>query len=320
MMNPIGGYFELELPERRRFSHDDGVLLNCGTNALEYILMALGNVSHVLAPYYTCDVVLEPILKLGVPYTFYNINQSLELDNLPSLQSGEYLIYTNYFGIKDEYVRKLACHYGSQLIVDNAQAWFTEPIGGVNTIYSPRKFVGLPDGGIAYCIKQIDKNTFEQDFSYERCSHLLKRIDVGPTEGYADFKANSKQLVDQRVKRMSELTWRLLSSIDFEIVKDKRRMNFEYLHEHLEKFNLFEMPSTESFVCPMVYPLLTEDLALRQRLVENKVFVATYWPNVSEWTKKGMLEYELAERLIPLPIDQRYGQEEMKTICGIIAQ
>ena len=102
-MQPIGGYFELELTNRGGFLHDDGVLLNSGRNALEYIFRALGDVRHIYVSYYTCDVVLEPIAKLNIPYNFYHINQSFELDVLPALNAGEYLIYTNYFGIKDEY-------------------------------------------------------------------------------------------------------------------------------------------------------------------------------------------------------------------------
>ena len=316
----IGGYFELELPDCGNFLHHDGILLNSGRNALECVLRALGDVKHLLIPYYTCDVVLEPIEKMGVPYSFYHINKKLEIEDLPSLVSGEYLIYTNYFGIKDEYVRTLAQEYGCQLIVDNAQAWFADPINGVSTIYSPRKYVGVPDGGVAFCTKNIEKSTFEKDFSYERCSHLLKRMDVGPAEGYADFKSNSKKLVNQPVRRMSELTRKLLSSIDFEVVKTKRKKNFEYLHEKLKRTNRFDMLSMDAFACPMVYPYLTDDLALRQRLIENKVFVATYWPNVMEWANEGTLEHELAEMLIPIPVDQRYGEREMKVICDIVAQ
>lgn len=317
-MDSIGGYFELELPERSSFPHDDGALLNSGMNALEYVLLALGNVSHVWVPYYTCDVVLEPMQKLGVPYTFYPINQNLELDKLPSLQDGEYLIYTNYFGVKDEYVSKLAIFYGLQLIVDNAQAWFAKPIEGVNTIYSPRKYVGVPDGGVAYCVKQIDKNTFEQDVSYERCSHLLKRLDLDPSMGYADFRANSKKLVGQPIKRMSKLTRRMLCSIGFEEIRHKRRKNFGYLHEHLKETNLFDMPSMDSFVCPMVYPYLTDDASLKQRLIENKVFVATYWPNVLEWCNSNDWEYSLAQNMVFLPIDQRYGSDEMQRIVNLM--
>lgn len=317
-MTPIGGYFELELLDRGGFPHDDGILLNSGRNALEYVFRALGDVRHLYMPYYTCDVVMEPVVKLNIPYSFYHINQSLEMDVLPTLNSGDYLVYTNYFGIKDEYVCRLAEQYGSQLIVDNAQAWFAQPIKGVNTIYSPRKYVGVPDGGVAYCTKYIDEKLLEQDVSFERCSHLLKRMELDPSEGYADFKSNSKKLSGQPVKQMSRLTRKMLSSIGFEDVKNRRRKNFEYLQEHLGCANRFEIPFIDSIASPMIYPYLTDDPSLRQKLSENKIFVATYWPNVKEWTSRGMLEYELMDKLIPLPVDQRYGIEEMNTIISII--
>ena len=63
----IGGYFELELPDSGGFLHNDGVLLNSGRNALEYVLRALGEVKGLFIPYYTCDVVMEPVEKLGLP-------------------------------------------------------------------------------------------------------------------------------------------------------------------------------------------------------------------------------------------------------------
>ena len=122
MGDAIGGYFELELPKRGSFVHDDGVLLNSGRNALEYVLRSMPDVRHLWAPYYTCDSILEPITKLGIPYTFYHINERLELKDGLMLQDGDYLLYTNYFGIQDSYVKQLAMQYGSQLIVDNAQA------------------------------------------------------------------------------------------------------------------------------------------------------------------------------------------------------
>lgn len=317
-MNPIGGYFELELTNRGGFIHDDGVLLNSGRNALEYVFKALGDVKHLYVPYYTCDVVMEPIEKLNIPYTFYNINHGLELDVLPALNADDYLIYTNYFGIKDEYVKRLADYYGSQLIVDNAQAWFADPIEGVSSIYSPRKYVGVPDGGVAYCPRYLDESTFEQDYSYERCAHLLKRIDLSPSDGYADFKATSKKLAGQPVKRMSKLTKAMLASIDFEQIKTKRIQNYQYLHKHLSETNLLHLPLLDSFACPMVYPYLLSDASLKQKLIENQVFVATYWPNMLEWCKPQDWEYELAETTAFIPIDQRYGIEDMRRIIEVI--
>jgi hypothetical protein len=64
----------------------------------------------------------------------------------------------------------------------------------------------------------------------------------------------------------------------------------------------------------MVYPYLTNDASLKQRLINNKVFVATYWPNVKVWAKDGLMEMELAERLIPIPCDQRYNIEVLQRV------
>jgi hypothetical protein len=310
----IGGYFELELPDRGGFLHDDGVLLNSGRNALEYILRSLPDIKHLWIPYYTCEVVFEPVKKLDIPFSFYHINEKLEIDSSIELGAGDYLLYTNYFGIKDAYVECLASKYGIRLIVDNAQAWFTDPIPGTNTIYSPRKFVGVPDGGIAYCPYGIDFEQFEQDYSYERFSHLLKRIDVGPTEGYQDFRENSKSLVNQPIRSMSKLTKRLLKSIDFEDIKKRRIVNFRHLDVCLREMNSLSIPASSSFVCPMVYPFLSSNTDLRGWMIENRVYVASYWPNVTEWTNGVGQEHELSSCLLPLPCDQRLITEDLQVL------
>ena len=64
----------------------------------------------------------------------------------------------------------------------------------------------------------------------------------------------------------------------------------------------------------MVYPYYCHKEGLRQHLIDNKIYVAKYWPNVEEWAGKDSVEADLAEYLIPLPIDQRYGKEEMDYI------
>lgn len=68
----------------------------------------------------------------------------------------------------------------------------------------------------------------------------------------------------------------------------------------------------------MVYPYYCQKEGLRQHLIGNKIYVAKYWPNVEEWAGKDSVEADLAEYLIPLPIDQRYGKEEMDYIIDTI--
>lgn len=318
-MKEIGGYFELELPyQNGDFIHSKCHLVNSGRHALEYILRSLGErVGKVWLPYYTCEVVLQPIERLGIEYEFYHINEQFEIINLPSLKNREFIIANNYFGIKDKYIKELYHSYGDRLIIDNAQAWYAPELPDVNSFYSPRKFVGIPDGGVACVCKDIFLN-LNLDKSYERFSHLIKRIDAGATIGYDDFRINSSILNDEPLKSMSLLTKRILSSIDFESAKYIRRSNYEYLAQNLDCTNLLNLPDQISFACPMVYPYYSEDITLRQRLINHKIFVATYWPNVLQKCKPETLEHKLAMNIIPIPIDQRYDQMDMDIILSVI--
>ena len=72
--NAIGGFFELELNEFSSVFHDDAIAVNSGRNALEYILR-VNEYKKIYLPYYTCDVTLEPIVRLNVEYGFYYLNK-----------------------------------------------------------------------------------------------------------------------------------------------------------------------------------------------------------------------------------------------------
>ena len=313
-MEPIGGYFSLELPLREEY-HKDAIRLNTGRNCLEYILRARGY-KKVYIPYYTCDVVLEPFKKLGIPYEYYHIDIHFEVRDRFNLKDGEALLYTNYYGLKQRYVELLAAKVGSKLIVDNTQAFYAKPIAGIDTFYTCRKFFGVPDGAYLYTDKLLDEE-LEQDLSYERMRSLTKRIDISPEAGYQDFHNTSKSLVGQPIKQMSKLTRRMMQGIDYETVAKCRRTNYQLLHDALGKENNLELPLEDDAV-PMVYPYLVPVKGLRERLIENKIFVARYWPNVLEWANEGDIEYQLALQTQHLPIDQRCDEEDIKRIIDTI--
>jgi hypothetical protein len=313
-METIGGYFGLELREGEHY-HKNAMRLNTARNCFEYILRTRDYVK-VYIPYYTCEVMFEPIQKLGINYEFYHLNKMLEPTSTPKLGEKEAFLYTNYFGLKQDCAKSLASDYGKQLIVDNAQAFYAEPLVGIDTFYSARKFFGVPDGAYLYTDKPMCQN-FEQDCSYGRMSHLLKRIDLGAEEGYQDFCKNDNALCNQGIKRMSELTETLLSGIDYEKVGKKRRENYRQLDEALKDKNKIHLNIDKNDV-PLVYLYLTNDISLRQKLIDNKVFVATYWPNVKGWVTSGTLEYELVDKLIPIPCDQRLGIKDIKKVLSLI--
>ena len=313
-MEPIGGYFSLELPRFEEY-HKNAIRLNTGRNCLEYILRARGY-KKVYLSYYTCEVVLETFKKLGVSYEFYHIDINFEIRDSFTLKSDEALLYVNYYGLKQRYVELLAEKTGERLIVDNTQAFYAEPIAGIDTFYTCRKFFGVPDGAYLYTEIKLDEQ-LEQDVSWDRMDFLNKRIDLGAEEGYGDFMESTKAFVGQPIKRMSKLTHRMMQGIDYKQIAQKRRANYLQLHDALGVSNTLSLSLEEDSV-PMIYPYLVHVKALREKLIDKKIFVARYWPNVIGWTTKDDIEYHLAFQMQPLPIDQRYGEIEMNRIISII--
>ena len=314
-MEAIGGYFSLELPLRAEY-HKDAIRLNTGRNCLEYILLARGY-KKVYIPYYTCEAVMEPIMKLGIQYEYYHIDIHFEIKDRITLKEDTALLYTNYFGLKQRYVEQLAEKVGSRLIVDNTQAFYAKSLVGIDTFYTCRKFFGVADGAYLYMDVQLDED-FEQDESYDRMTHLLKRIDLSAEQGFVDFRKADDGLDNQPISRMSKLTQRIMQSIDYDAAAMRRRANYQLLQETLSGENNMELRLDQDAV-PMVYTFLSPIQGLREKLIEKKVFVARYWPNVINWCQPNDWEYQLAEKLVCLPIDQRYNEKDMQFILDIIA-
>ncbi|MGV9002164.1 MAG: hypothetical protein ACOH18_04415 [Candidatus Saccharimonadaceae bacterium] len=312
----IGGYFELELKEGS-FLHDNLVQLNSGRNSFEYALRLL-RPTKVYFPKFTCDVMLEPLIKLNIEYSFYSIDENFEIVDKPKLKEHEIILYTNYFGVKDKYSRQLSKLYKNSLILDCSQAYYFKPLKLGYTFYSPRKFFGVSDGGLLSTDKLLDQD-FDRDISSSRIGHLTERLELGAEAGYKNFKINDGSLVDEPIKQMSVLTHRLLGNIDFDKARKKRQENAAFLHSKLGEFNQLKVePKMTS--CLMVYPLLIDTPNIREHLIANKVFTALYWPNVLEWCKEDELEHYLSQNLLPLPIDQRYSAQDMEYIVKILIE
>jgi len=316
---PIGGYFSWEFPmSKRGFPHEQGCLVNSGHGALQLLLQSIGNVSKVYIPYYTCDVVPFALDRVGIKYEFYHINERLEITNPLEIGCNEYIVYTNYFGIKDTYLQECRERYGSHLIIDNAQALFAPEISACHQIYSPRKFIGVPDGGILVSPRKIDVESLTKSVRSGCCMHLLKRAEGVVSEGYQDFKSSDHSLCELPLQRMSDITLSIMQSLDYSAIVKKRKSNFAYLHSRLGRTNALSS-ILGGCVCPLVYPYYTKDGdTLRQELIDNKVFVARYWPNVTQWCKPVDIEYTLCNNILPLPIDQRYDETDMERIIKLI--
>lgn len=311
----IGGYLELETAAGRA-TPDGAVLLNSARNCLGHVVQAAG-VSHLHVPRYICDAVVEPLERLGVPYDFYDVSEDLEIAGEVALRDeSDAVLVVNYFGVMDDYVAAIAGRLGRQAILDCSQAFYSPPLLPSATFYSPRKFFGVPDGGILHADRHL-AGELPVDVSFDRFTHLVKRIDLGAEAAYTDFRRDEGSLDGQPPKAMSRLTRRLLMSVDTEAARLRRLENFGYLHERLAPTNGLPLVTTSRG--PLCYPYLSGDDSLRERLIAAKVFVPTYWPNVLEWCDPSDVAHHLASNVLALPIDQRYGPQHMQRIAEVVS-
>lgn len=312
-MKEIGGFFQLDLPKGEQY-HTNVLKLNSARNCLKYLLQA-DKPNKVWLPAYCCDSLIEPLTIENVPYEFYSINKNLEPLSLPELKPGERFLYINYFGLKEQFVKKLIKFYSEKLIIDNTQAFFNKPPLNIDTFYSARKFFGVADGGYLYTDKKIS-NELEYDLSSNNMTHILGRYELTASDFYAQYRTSESCLVSQPVKRMSKLTESLMGIVDYKQVKQSRIENFNYLAQSLNKINLIKFEIDLSSV-PMVYPLLIKE-NLKSELINNKIYVASYWQDANKRVDENSIEDNFIKYLIPLPIDQRYDLEDMDRILKVI--
>ena len=305
-MREIGGYIELDTYTGKML-HDDGIKLNCGRNALAYLIKAK-NIKKIYMPKFMCDSCDKVLTDNDVEVVYYHIST----DFRPVLSSWDGFLYVvNFYGqLSNEYLQSL----GSNVIVDNAQAYFQEPIDGFDTLYTCRKFFGVPDGAILYTDKRIEIDTVDQ--SYTRMNFLLGRYERTAGEFYQEYVVNNHLFKDESIKLMSRLTENLLHGIDYEMVKHRRTENFEYLYKHFKNVNQLKLNIPFG---AFMYPLyLTNGAELKKKLQLHNIFIPTLWPAVFDICTEGELEYDMAENILPIPVDQRYSIDDMKYIARMI--
>lgn len=311
-MEAIGGYFSLELSGSNNYFSNDFVALNSARNCLKLYLI-VNSIKKIFIPLFTCDVLLETILELQIDYEFYDVDNNLEpVFDFNVIGSNESVLITNYFGVKSKFVDSIMLS-PEKYIIDNAQALFHNPKINVNAFYSPRKFLGVADGGLLKMNHESDEFNFPTDISINRFSHLIERVELGAEAGYASFIENDRDLVGQPLAFMSELTKKILSSVNLTFIKERRIRNFNILHEELKFFNEFDIDTMmDKEDVPIVYPFKVKlGNVLRESLRQERIYCATYWPNVYQWCNDDTCSFQLVNRIVALPIDQRYGDAEM---------
>ena len=311
-MREIGGYIEFE-HYHGAMLHDNGIKLDCGRSCLAYLIKAK-SIRKIAIPSFMCDSVFHLCERYGVQLRYYQVG----LDFLPedvSIEDDEYFYLMNYYGQLDYQTIEYYRDKYNRVIVDNAQSYFDEPVTGVDMFYSCRKFFGVPDGAVLYTDTYLDED-LEQSESWNHMVHLLGRFERPAYEFYSESIRNKKRFIDQKIFSMSKLTENMLHGIDYEYVRNIRTANYYYLFKLFSSINKVDLKRVEG---AFAYPLMIKNADyIREKLIAEKIFVPTLWPNVLNNSLSSVKDRKLAGNILPLPCDQRYNLADMEYIYDVV--
>lgn len=314
-MMEYGGYFELEKLGVKEY-HNSLLAFNYARTALRYLIKTQ-KIRKIFLPYYICDSVIDAVKKEKIDINFYHINKNFLPDISVVLNKNERLLLVNYFGLLSNEIIEQQIEKFKYVVVDNTHAFFCRLQKDIECIYSCRKFFGVPDGGYLSGVLSNSEIKLETDNSYERLSFLVGRLEDNASKHYSEFRLAEDRAAEEDIKWMSKFTHRILSSIDYDAVKEKRKNNFLILHKYLNQFNLLKISIPFGLYG---YPLLLSNSKLiRENLLKKKIYIPTLWSNVLEG-KADNFEKNLAENLLLLPIDQRYDKKDMNFLVASVRE
>lgn len=256
---------------------------------------------------------------------FYGVGNRLEpaADFLSEVASGDAVVTIPYLGkpLPDEFCAALAARKNIVWVEDRAQCLFPGQTSLAQAvIYSPRKLVGVPDGGLlvgkgcgaleSWCLPDGNPALAQR---YARMGDSYGRA-TNHAENLRSLKFELEHQLSRH--RMSPLTESLLRRIPLEEIKYKRQANWQTLYGILHKFCLWpiESPTFAPFAFPLLVPQGLPAEILHTLLMRENIYGQRMWYPLDLPRRMFPLEETLSKRLLLLPCDQRYGKADMERI------
>jgi dTDP-4-amino-4,6-dideoxygalactose transaminase len=248
---------------------------------------------------------------------------------LTAVQLGDVVLFIDYFGFpcaRDWLAR--AARHGACVVEDACQALLTATVGenADFVLFSPRKFLGVADGGILSArgrrpLPSIDWKTAPGDWwraSMEAATRRAAFDRGGSDRGWHEQFQRAEATAPIGPFRMSDRSRAALANqFDYRQIAARRRENYRYLCAKLPDFALFS--DLDEGVVPLGFPALFENRdRVRRALFAEEVFPPIHWQIDSGVPVEFDASHRLAARILTLPCDQRYGVEVMERMAGIV--
>lgn len=315
----------------------------CREALLSIAVTYRNSAKKALIPAYTCQTVLDPFIQEGWDICFYNVTRNLRIDtddlkNKYDEFKPNLCLAHPYYGAdlnrSELDVLERLKNRGCCLVEDLTQCVFSTQRSEIFDYYtgSYRKWLPIPDGAFLIGKKSVSESHFVEntDFVTTMADAMYLR-GVFQHTGDVNIKEISRRVGNMAISHiskeiylhtMSSLSNSLLQQSDLDAAQEKRFENYRFLYDNLNKIQNIEVVDRklEEITCaPLFFPIyVKERTEFQKRLAENEIYAPVLWPvHTKELLINGTIK-QIYDEILMLPIDQRYGREDMKRMLEVI--
>jgi dTDP-4-amino-4,6-dideoxygalactose transaminase len=313
------------------FMKDHSVLLVNARSGISLLLEMLSPRS-IWVPSYLCGAILEAVGGGTTNVRFYEVDYDLVLPSLrwlDNIEPNDIVILIDYFGFpcNRSYITRVK-EQGAWILEDACQALLSGGVGRFAdfVLFSPRKFVGVPDGGILLsngkgdlCSIDLKRPPSRWWNKALRAAVMRRRFDThGGSRRWLELFQEVELECPTGPYAMSDVSKKILmNGFDRPAIARRRVANYQILAEELGRVTLF--PDLSSDVVPLGFPIRVKNRdRVRQTLFVHEIYPPIHWPIQGIVPERFRDSHRLATEIMTLPCDQRYDSDDMERMASLI--
>jgi hypothetical protein len=325
----------------------DIAFLSSGRGAISFVLqnIQLSEDNKVaLLPPFTCHTVIEPFINAGYEVYYYEIDRELayvesSLSHSIAKHRPSIILVHGYFGFNTlESMRTdllKAKESGIIIIEDITQTLYSsfEHIKADYYICSLRKWTALPDGALAISTEapfifkpdKFDDRLQEAKVKafYEKYLYMVE--DKGDKEAFLRLFEDAEQILceQESIFAMNRLSIAIQSNVDVNSLRDIRKNNFRILCDGVKGIDILQpiFRIIPEDVTPLYFPVFVncDRKEFQSFLASHNIYAPVVWPRPIQCRTAISDEINfIYSKILAIPCDQRYGDEEMGYIIDMI--
>ena len=298
-----------------------------------WLLVELLSPKTVWMPSFVCKVMIEAVDKAGVPVCHFELDYDMRMhstDWIHEVQANDLVIFLDYMGYPSHSDCTKQLREKKAWILDDAsQAWPSNTQSNIAdfTLYSPRKFLGLPDGAVLCFHNNSDLMTDvnlelpPQDWIMKSLAVVQWRRDFdrwNATNPWQELFKTVNDTFPLGPYQMSAFSHMMMTyGINFQHIANRRNANYVILNKLLHDIALF--PNAPLDMVPLGFPIRVNNRQdLQDHLLNHNVTSGAAWNLQGVIPNRYKESHRLSKDIITLPCDQRYNEDDMVYVAETI--